>query len=249
MGSSEDFPEALWAPAWAAEPGHTPLTPFESSIPATLHHALQPQTPSVPNIGPLHTRPFYSVASPLNADHKLHTPPNHHHHPKSSSTQHFVSTHCHYHCCYSAFSTTQIIHHLVPTSLKNTFQFDTHLEASVLNTSHIPQYPIPAPLNFTIYPSTTLYTTPLQSDIPPNLTQSPAFLLPTTELRPEHKTSHQLSITQQFQCHSNSDHHHHPWPAPLSLTATLCTTVGALLATLHLPSPATPHHHFRPPCL
>lgn len=151
--SEEDFPEALWAPAWAAEPGHTPLTPFESSVPATLHHALQHQTPSVPNIGPLPTRPFCSIPSPLNADHKLHTPPNHHHHPKSSPTQHFVSTHCHYHCTYSAFSTTQIIHHSIPTSPKNAFQFDTHLEASVLNTSHIPQYPIPAPLNFTIYPS------------------------------------------------------------------------------------------------
>lgn len=63
--SEEDFPEALWAPAWAAEPGHTPLTPFESSVPATLHHALQHQTPSVPNIGPLPTRPFCSIPSPL----------------------------------------------------------------------------------------------------------------------------------------------------------------------------------------
>ena len=105
--------------------------------PTSVHY---PHAPSAPY--PLHLMPG-----------KLHTPPNHHHHPKSSSTQHFVSTHCHYHCSYSAFSATQIIHHSIPTSPENTFQFDTHLEASVLNTSHIPQYPLPAPLNFTIYPS------------------------------------------------------------------------------------------------
>lgn len=112
----------------------------------------------------------------------------------------------------------------------------------MFNTSHIPQYPIPAPLNFTIYPSLPSTQHLYKVTFHPTLPSVLPFYSPPLELHPEHKTSHQLSITcSSSSVASDSAHHHRLWSAPLLSLPALCMhSRSALCWLLHLPLPSDP---------